>query len=168
MSVYTLAANKSYNPSDNTINPFRGTVGATSSSTTVSITGVDVGMVSYFASSSRPILVGGPSLPPGGTVTAASGTTVTVGIPYAVTVTASAASSLLEYCFADAPNAKQYPITRVVAAGSFTLNFVDLDGSSANFAVTAPNTVNELNLTVARTLAGTRGSLLGYSKGYSN
>ncbi len=168
MSVYTLTANKSYNPSDNPINPFRGTIGATAASTTVSITGVDAALVSSFAASPRPILVGGSSLPPGGTVAAASGTTLTIGLPYAVTVTASAPNTLLEYCFADAPNAKQFPITKVIGAGSFTLNFVDLDGSTANFAVTAPNTVNELNLTVARTLAGTTGSILGYSKGYSN
>ena len=89
-------------------------------------------------------------------------------MPYQVTVTGSAANSLLEYCLADAPNAKQFPITKIVGSGSFTLNFVDLDGTSANFPVTAPNSVNALNITVARTLAGTTGSIIGYSKGYSN
>jgi hypothetical protein len=166
MSIFQLSASRSYNPVDNPITRTVGTVGATSGSTTVSITSVSTGTVTSIAAliSSRTVTVTGSTLPLGGSVTSASGSTLTLTYPYSVTVSAGASGSWLDWYFRDAPNEKQFPITRVLAASGSTLAYLDLDGTGA----TLSGVTGQLEISVMRTLTGTTGSVWGYSKGYSN
>lgn len=166
MPIFQLSASRSYNPVDNPIIRTVGTVGATSGSTTVSITSVDTGTVSAISTaiSTRTVTVTGSTLPIGGSVTSASGSTLTLTYPYSVTVSAGTSGDWINWYFKDAPNEKQLPITRVLAASGSTLAYLDLDGSNA----TLSGVTGQLEISVMRTTSGTTGSVWGYSKGYSN
>jgi hypothetical protein len=166
MPIFQLTASRSYNPVDNPVNRTVGTVGATSGSTTVSITSADRGAVSAISSAiaTRTVTVIGSTLPLGGSVTSASGSTLTLTYPYSVTVSAGASGSWLDWYFKDAPNEKQLPITSVLAASGSTLAYLDFDGTGA----TLTGVTGQLGISVLRTVAGTTGSVWGYSRGYSN
>jgi hypothetical protein len=116
---------------------------------------------------SRTVRVTGSTLPVGSSVTAASGTTLTLTYPFTVTVPAGQTNDLLEWSFGDAPNERQWPISRVVAIGAFTLNLMDFDGSAVNINGSAVTGVNEMELSLTRTLAGTTGALIGWSRGFT-
>jgi hypothetical protein len=166
MPVFSLVASRSYTPSDNPINRLVGTVTSASNSTTVGLTGIDSGLVSRLNSlrASRTITVTGSTLPVGGSITAASGNSLTLTYPYTVpSVSAGQTNDWLYWYYLDAPNEKQFPIDQVGGSGAFVLNFMDLDGTTAS--VSASSGYNEVNVTVSRTLAGTTGTLIGYSKG---
>lgn len=170
MSIFTLAASRSYTPNDNLLIRFKGTVGATSGSTTVTVTGVDLGPILSMQGASgagRPVRVSGSTLPVGGLFTAGATSSITVTFPYSVTVTASQANDWLYWSFADAPTEKQFPISYVITSGAFTLDYLDTDGTRATITSAATG-VNEMVISVARTLSGTTGSIFGYSKGSSN
>lgn len=169
MAVFTLVPSRSYNPTDNPLNRFKGSVQSASSSTTVQINDVDSGIVSQLNTlrSSRTITVVGSTLPNGGTISAASGTTLTLTYPYTVpSVNLGAVNDFLYWYYLDAPNAEQLPITYIVGSGSFTLDYMDTDGSRGT--ISASSGINEISLPVFRTLAGTTGTILGYSKGNYN
>jgi len=172
MSIFTLAASRSYNPNDNPLTRFKGTVGATSGSTTVTVTGVDLGPILAMQGASgagRQVRVSGSTLPVGGIFATGNNSSITVSYPYSVTVTASQANDWLWWSFADAPNEKQFPISYVITSGAFTLDYMDTDGTRATMTSAGAATgVNEMVISVARTLAGTTGSIFGYSKGSSN
>lgn len=169
MAVFTLAPSRSYNPAENPLNRFRGSVQSASNSTTVQINGVDAGLVSQLNTlkSSRTITIIGSTLPNGGSITTASGTTLTLTYPYAVpSISLGSTSELLYWYYMDAPNAEQLPITYIVGSGAFTLDYLDVDGTRGT--LTASSGINEVNLSVFRTLAGTTGSIIGYSRGNYN
>lgn len=168
MPVFSIVANKSYTPSDNPINRFRGTVGATASSATVSVT-TDAGLVSLLNSlkSSRTITVTSSTLPNGGTITTASGSTLTITYPYTVSsIAVGQTNDWLNWYYLDAPNAAQLPITYFAASGAFNLDYMDVDGTRGT--ISAASGFNHAYLSVYRSLATTTGTILGYSKGNSN
>jgi len=169
MPIFTLAASRSYNPLDNPINRIKGTIGATSGSTTVALTGLDPVTVSNIATlkASRLIAINGSGLPMGGTASVASGTSITLVYPYAVSVAAGTANNWLEWTYGDAPNAKQYPISSVINNGAATLDYLDSDGSKATIGFPA-STSGQIEVSVMRTLASTTGNLYGYSRGNIN
>jgi len=169
MPIFTLAASRSYNPLDNPINRIKGTIGATSGSTTVALTGLDPVTVSNIGTlkASRLITINGSGLPMGGTASVASGTSITLVYPYAVSVADGTANNWLEWFYGDAPNARQYPIESVINNGAATLDYLDSDGSKATIGFPA-STSGQIEVSVTRTLAGTTGSLYGYSKGNIN
>jgi hypothetical protein len=169
MAVFSLVASRSYLPSDNPMNRFKGTVSSASNSTTVGLTGIDAGLVSSLNSlkSSRTITVTGSTLPVGGYITAASGTSVTLTYPYTVSsVAAGQTGDWLYWYYLDAPNEKQLPITYVGGSGAYTLNYMDLDGTTAS--ISAGTGYNDMQISLIRTLSGTTGTIIGYSKGNLN
>lgn len=169
MPIFQLVASRSYIPEDNPISRFQGTVQSASNSTTVGITGVDAGLVSRLNSlkSSRTVTVTGSTLPVGGYITTASGTSLTLTYPYTVSsVSAGQTSDWLYWYYLDAPNERQLPIDYVGGSGAFTLNYMDVDGSTAS--ISTGTGFNEIKITVGRTLAGTTGTIIGFSKGNRN
>lgn len=164
MPSFTILPSRSYIPSDNPVNRTKGTVGATSGSTTVSITSVDPSIVSYINSvrSSRIVAVSGSGIPAGGTVSAASGSTLTLSYGYNVS-TSAGTLNWIEWYFNDAPNSRQQFITKLYTTGSVTLDYIDVDGTRGTLSgITG---TNQFDLTVARTLSTTSGTILGFSNG---
>lgn len=166
MPVFSLVASRSYLPGDNPINRFKGTVSSASNSTTVGLTGIDSGLVSRLNSlrASRTITVTGSTLPVGGSITSATGNSLTLTYPYTVpSVSASSTDDWMEWYYLDAPNARQAPITYVGGSGAFVLNFMDLDGTTAS--ISASSGWNDSQISLIRTLSGTTGTIIGFSRG---
>jgi len=166
MPIFLLKPSRSYDPNSNPLVRFAGYVGATSSSTTVGITGVDSGVlsaISTLTASGRAVTVYGSYVPAGGTATGYSGGTLTLTYPSTISANATGSSVYLEYYLGDAPNHTQALIGSVIYSGVATLSYVDSDGSTAS--ITTTNSTGQLQLNVLRTLSGTTGSIWGVSKG---
>jgi hypothetical protein len=164
MPAFKIVPSRSYNPTDNPVNRTKGVVGGTSASTTVSVTSLDPVTVSSINSvlASRTVTLMGSTLPQGGTVTSASGTSVTLTYGYQVNVT-GASNDWIEWYYNDVPNSKQQYITKVMTTGTVTLDYIDIDGSRGTLSgITG---TNQFDMTIARTLSTTSGTILGISNG---